>query len=342
MAGLAAVNRGISFSLLVPKIVQLTRSPRVRRVLRRALVVVLGAYVLYLVLANVFLGFHLLDRVATSDDGTVELRTGRAWSLWPGRASVRDFVLRLDSDDLQLRLTVAKATTSVSLWRLLRHQVSLSDVEAEGTSFRLRMRVESIPPEDKERIAAYPEIELNLRSDTHLVDFERDRELDAALRFGPGHWPGLTAVPLFGDWITPVASPGLLAQLGKTCETPLAELPLLGDPGGRWKEWFASFGGSAPSRYVASFSDSESLHRAATEGLGVALGRMTLARPLLDHGRLVALCTQRLASEYSHYLVYPARSAEHAGLAAFRGWIEAQARLWRDQDAAAFNAGPSS
>ena len=159
MAGLAAVNRGISFSLLVPKIVQLTRSPRVRRVLRRALVVVLGAYVLYLVLANVFLGFHLLDRVATSDDGTVELRTGRAWSLWPGRASVRDFVLRLDSDDLQLRLTVAKATTSVSLWRLLRHQVSLSDVEAEGTSFRLRMRVESIPPEDKERIAAYPEIE---------------------------------------------------------------------------------------------------------------------------------------------------------------------------------------
>lgn len=188
-------------------------------------------------------------------------------------------------------------------------------------------------------VADYPEIELNLRSDTHLVDFERERELDAALRFGPGNWPGLTAVPLFGDWLTPVASPGLLAQLGKTRTTPLAELPLLGDPGGRWKEWFASFGGSPPNRYVASFSDSESLHRAATEGLGVALGRMTLARPLLDHGRLVALCTQRLASEYSHFLVYPARSAQHAGLAAFRGWIEVQARLWRESDTGAINAG---
>ena len=64
-----------------------------------------------------------------------------------------------------------------------------------------------------------------------------------------------------------------------------------------------------------------SLHRAAAEGLGVALGRMTLARPLVDAGRLVPLFPQRLKAAFAHYLVYPPRSSGHAGLQALRAWL---------------------
>jgi len=173
-------------------------------------------------------------------------------------------------------------------------------------------------------VALHPDIELNLHSSTALVDFDRDQDMDAALRFGPGRWPGVIAVHLFDDWITPVASPGLLARHGND----LARLPLLGDPSGRWHEWFRCFGGNTPARYVAHFSDSESLHRAAAEGLGVALGRMTLARPLLDAGRLIMLCDERLPSDFAHYLVYPPRSQDHAGLTAFRDWLLDAARAY--------------
>jgi len=137
----------------------LRTSPRVRKYLRRALIALLSTYAAYLLLANVFLGFHLLDRVVTSDDGTVELRTGRAYSFIPGRASVRDFVLRLDNENMQVRLTVARATTSVNLFKLLSREIKLSGVEASGVSFRIRMRVDAIRPDNAERVAAFPDIE---------------------------------------------------------------------------------------------------------------------------------------------------------------------------------------
>ena len=80
-----------------------------------------------------------------------------------------------------------------------------------------------------------------------------------------------------------------------------------------------------PRSYVASFSTTETLHRAAAEGLGVALGRLTMARPLIDSGTLVALSPRRLRVDYAHYLVYPPRSERHPALASFRSWLVAAA-----------------
>jgi LysR family transcriptional regulator, glycine cleavage system transcriptional activator len=167
---------------------------------------------------------------------------------------------------------------------------------------------------------AHPEIDLNLISTTDLVDFDREA-IDAALRYGPGGWPRVRAEHLFDEWVLPVASPDLIARFGTADLARLGNLPLLRDPGDRWREWFERFGGTPPRRYVASFDTSETLHRAAVEGMGVALGRLTMARPFLEAGRLVALGTERLPSEYAHYLVYPERSAAHPAFAAFRVWV---------------------
>jgi LysR family glycine cleavage system transcriptional activator len=176
-------------------------------------------------------------------------------------------------------------------------------------------------------VAAHPQIEINLQSSSALVDFARE-PVDAALRFGPGNWAGLQAEHLFDDWITPTASPALIARVGRPTLATLGDFPLLGDPGNRWAEWFERFGGREPARFVAHFNDSETLHRAAAEGLGIALGRVTLARPLVDAGRLLPLFAQRLQSEFSHYLVHPPRSDGHRGLAAFRTWLLDEARRY--------------
>lgn len=177
-------------------------------------------------------------------------------------------------------------------------------------------------------LAAHPQLEINLQSSVERVDFDRERGVDAALRFGPGHWNGLTAVHLFDDWITPTASPALIARLGVPTLETLNRFPLLGDPGGRWSEWFAHFGGTPPKRYAATFTDSETLHRAAVEGLGVALGRVTLTRPMIETGLLQALFTERLPAEFAHYLVYPSRSESHAGLRTFRAWLQIEAQAY--------------
>lgn len=174
-------------------------------------------------------------------------------------------------------------------------------------------------------LAANPQLEINLQSGIALVDFERDREVDAAMRYGGGSWPGVEAMPLFDDWIAPLASPDLVRRLGGDNPGDLSRYPLLEDHAGRWNDWFSRFGGQRPARFVARFDDAETLHRAATSGMGVALGRLTLAKPLVDAGLLVLLSEQRMKSIFAHYLVYPPRSADHAGFLAFRDWLRGQA-----------------
>jgi LysR family glycine cleavage system transcriptional activator len=175
--------------------------------------------------------------------------------------------------------------------------------------------------------ALHPEVQLSFHSSVGVVDFEAE-PIDAAVRFGPGQWPNVIAEHLFDDWLTPVASPELLERHGRPTLETLGDWPLLGDPSDRWRIWFARFGGVAPKRYVASFNDSEMLLRAAAEGIGIALGRMTLAQALVDAGRVVTLTECRLKSDFSHYLVYPPRSADHPGLKSFRAWLLDEAKLY--------------
>ncbi|MCD7100208.1 LysR substrate-binding domain-containing protein [Stenotrophomonas sp. MMGLT7] len=174
-------------------------------------------------------------------------------------------------------------------------------------------------------LAAHPTLELNMLSSERLVDFERQLQVDAALRVGTGQWPGLSAEPLLDEWLVPMASPALIARMRRQGVRRLADWPLLGDPDGEWERWFELAGEPPASRYVASFDDSEAHHRAALDGVGVALGRVTRARLLLDSGQLVVLSPHRLKTAWSHYLVHPPRSAGHRGFLAFRQWLFAQA-----------------
>ncbi len=190
-------------------------------------------------------------------------------------------------------------------------------------------------------LAAHPQLEISLQSNVDPVDFTRETTIDAGIRFGPGKWPGLEAVHLFDDWMTPTASPALLERIGRPTLANLSEFPLLGAPGGRWSEWFARFGGSPPARFVAIFDDSENLHRAAAEGMGIVLGRVALARPLIEAGHLVELFDERLKTEFAHYLVYPSRSRDHRGLALFRDWMLEEAAQYAASDAMSPRARPA-
>ena len=176
-------------------------------------------------------------------------------------------------------------------------------------------------------VAQFPDVEFNLDSSTERVDFA-DGRFDAALRYGPGQWDGVTSELLFEEWLTPVASPALLRGKKRPTLATLGDWPLLA-PDDPWPRWFEMFGGTPPARYVATFSDSETLQRAAVEGLGIALGRATMVRPLIESGRLVAPFAERMRGRYAHHFVYPPRSRDHAAFRAFREWLLAEAATFR-------------
>lgn len=177
-------------------------------------------------------------------------------------------------------------------------------------------------------VESHPDFEFNLDSSIERVDFA-DGRFDGSLRYGPGNWDGVTAELLFEEWLTPVASPALLAGRKRPRLDQLGDWPLL-SPDDPWPAWFAQFGGKEPPRYVATFSDTDTMQRATVEGVGISLGRETLIRPLVQGGRLVVLFPQRMKARYAHYLVYPERSRRHAGFQAFREWLHAEAAAFRD------------
>jgi len=63
---------------------------------------------------------------------------------------------------------------------------------------------------------------------------------------------------------------------------------------------------------------------AAEAGLGVALMPTLLVQEELASGRLVVACRRPLRGQRSYYLVRP-EAQERPGLAAFKGWLLAQA-----------------
>lgn len=191
-------------------------------------------------------------------------------------------------------------------------------------------------PQLGEFLALHPQLELSLHSDVALVDFDRQADIDAALRTGSGRWPGLVVEHLFDEVLVPLASPALLARLkdrlGEPTLETLHDWPLLGTDDDYWGRWSARHGTPQPTRFAANFDDSEALHRAAVEGVGIALGRITRARLLVEGGLLVPVTGRSLQTDYAHYLVYPPRSAEHAGLKLFREWLHRRAGVQNESD----------
>ncbi|MDA8094741.1 MAG: transcriptional regulator GcvA [Betaproteobacteria bacterium] len=172
----------------------------------------------------------------------------------------------------------------------------------------------------------HPEIELRLLATRRLVDFALE-DVDAAIRFGTGDYPGLRAERLMPEAIIPVAAPDLAE--GITSAADIATRPLLNDEwhtGSQvfpdWETWLTSLGVvlETPLR-IQHFGESNLTIQAAVSGLGIALVWRSLVLDDLQAGRLVRLLDQSIATRMAYHLVMPPSRAALAKVAAFRQWL---------------------
>jgi LysR family transcriptional regulator, glycine cleavage system transcriptional activator len=179
------------------------------------------------------------------------------------------------------------------------------------------------------RVAAFqdanPGIEVRITTSAHLVDFHRD-EVDVAVRYGRGSWPGLRADWLMAEQIFPVCSPALIGGR-RPLRRPedLAHHTLLHTMVSRedWQLWLTASGLplSIATRRGLMFDQGFMAVQAAVEGLGVALGRTRLVEVDIVAGRLLAPFDMVLPQDAGYYVVTPEATADAPKIALFRQWL---------------------
>lgn len=175
--------------------------------------------------------------------------------------------------------------------------------------------------------AAHPQVRVEFDSSPALARLD-EGGFDLGIRYGIGHWPGLTAHHLMDDALFPVASPALPGVDAVDTPSRITTLPMLADLGPQgWREWFREagvHGAQLPTPHV--FTDSTDVMRAAVYGLGAALARKHIAAPYLARYELVRLPGPDLRARYAYYAVHAAHRTLSPAGQLFLDWLKDQAR----------------
>ncbi|OKY26315.1 MULTISPECIES: transcriptional regulator GcvA [Thalassotalea] len=149
-------------------------------------------------------------------------------------------------------------------------------------------------------------------------------DVDVAIYYGRGRWPGVHADKLHTEYLIPVCSP-LLLDGPKPLSTiqDLTNHTLLHDTSRRdWKRWFKEAGIRGTNvNHGPIFSHSAMVVQGAVHGQGIALAQRILAQPELDAGRLVIPVEHSLISKNAFYIVCREHQLELGKIAAFRDWV---------------------
>ena len=177
---------------------------------------------------------------------------------------------------------------------------------------------------------AHPEFEVRITTSPHVVDFRRE-EVDMAVRYGRGQWPGLRSDWLMAETLFPVCSPSLRSAR-KPLRRPadLARHTLLHSTASRedWQLWLTAAGLplSIASQRGLVFDQGFMAIQAAMEGLGIALGQTHLVEADIKAGRLIAPFDIVLPRDAGYYVVAPEATANTSKIFMFRDWLIASAR----------------
>lgn len=170
--------------------------------------------------------------------------------------------------------------------------------------------------------AQHPDIQIDLIHRCSLPDFATEN-IDVAILWGKGHWPGMLAEKLVAGNLTPICSHELVATAGYP-QTPqqLSDFNLIHDSDhSAWQDWFQQVGLS-PTEAVRGqiFDDTNVRVQAILNNQGVMLGCPLLLHKELASGELVRLFDQSLP-DYAYYLVYPENRTPDGKTQAFIRWV---------------------
>ena len=188
---------------------------------------------------------------------------------------------------------------------------------------------------------AHPDIDIRIDASDTVLDLETS-DLDLVLRYAPPTHVDAHAQRLFGEQLTPVASPWLLKS-GPSIQRPqdLAPYTLIETAYAHrsqhmawltWARWLAAqnLPHFEPKRRLY-FNYAHQIAQAALTGQGIALARMPLVADSLANGSLVEILPEtRIESPLAYWLIVAPRSEQRTEVQAFCQWLHQQVQMTRE------------
>ena len=178
-------------------------------------------------------------------------------------------------------------------------------------------------------VEQHPEIDMRLIPSLKKMDFDRD-EVDCAIRFTRAdEEPGCYVETLVHEVMTPVCTPRIAAEL----KTPqdLIGRPLIHDDSMKlmsnppnWGHWLKAAGVDMDWNRGMRVPNADHSLDAASEGGGVALGRLALAASDLRTGRLAAPFKLAIDTGAHFNFVCPEGMETRPAFAALLDWLRAE------------------
>jgi LysR family glycine cleavage system transcriptional activator len=227
-----------------------------------------------------------------------------------------------------VELTAAGAEYARSLGLLL-DQLALATERARRTEEPGRLTIATTPsfaarwlmPRLAGFLELHPEFDVRLSTSNTVADFAR-QDIDVAVRYGTGRWPGLKAQLLLTAELFPVCSPSF-RQGSRPLRAPADLQPrtLLRLAMDDWPRWLEAAGLAGRRAEGPQFSDAGLLTQAAVAGQGIALGQSVIVADDLAAGYLIEPFRLRIPSGMAYYLVAPAERFRSRNVMAFHGWL---------------------
>lgn len=138
----------------------------------------------------------------------------------------------------------------------------------------------------------------------HRLAHVQSRDMDIAVRYGTGSWPGVETHLLFSDIAIPAATPELAGRLtGISARGLMKETLLIDGDSSDWQEWSRRAGiQRALLGSKRQFLDHDVAIEAGRQGLGVILLRAPMAASALYDKSLQVLPFPAILSMRGHYL----------------------------------------
>ena len=160
--------------------------------------------------------------------------------------------------------------------------------------------------------------ELRIEAGTSLVDLETE-SIHATIRFGTGTWPNVSSKKLCDVDIAPVCSPEYLARnpIGRITDLKSHRIIVTSSMLEDWKQWGLVEDLSSQDKMVCD--SYMSAIKAASAGLGVAMGIFPITNDWVNRGLLALPLAQSLRVPYAYWVCAP-HHHPHPATDAFYRW----------------------